>query len=105
MVAEVQRWLRKHSHWLLILDNVEYPQEILSTFVPKQHQGSILMTTRVHDLEPLAQTQVLSTMSEDEGILFLLRRTKKVASKAALDQASVEQQEEARQIWQLMDGL
>ncbi len=105
VIAEVQRWLRKHRSWLLILDNVEHPQEILSTFVPTQHHGSILLTTRVHDVEPLAQTQVLSTMSEDEGILFLLRRTKKVAAKAGQDQADAVQQEEARQIWQLMDGL
>ena len=105
VIAEVQRWLRKHRSWLLILDNVEHPQEILSHFVPTQHQGSVLMTTRVHDVEPLAQTQVLSTMSEDEGILFLLRRTRKVTSNAGLDQGSTAQHEEARQIWQLMDGL
>jgi tetratricopeptide (TPR) repeat protein len=105
VVAEVQRWLRKHRSWLLIIDNVELPQEILSTFVPTQHHGSVLLTTRVHDVEPLAQTQILSTMSEDEGVLFLLRRTKKVLTKASLDQTSAAQQEEARLIWQLMDGL
>lgn len=105
VVADVQRWLRKHRSWLLILDNVENPQEILSRFVPTHHHGSILLTTRVHDVEPLAQTQVLATMAEEEGVLFLLRRTKKVAQKAHLDQASTEQQEEARQIWQLIEGL
>ncbi len=105
VVADVQRWLRKHRSWLLILDNVEHPQEILSRFVPTHHHGSILLTTRVHDVGPLAQTQVLATMAEEEGVLFLLRRTKKVAQKAHLDQASADQQEEARQTWQLMDGL
>ena len=43
VVAEVQRWLRKHHLWLLILDNVEHPQEILSKFVPTQHHGSVLI--------------------------------------------------------------
>ena len=105
VVAEVHRWLRKHHSWLLILDNVEHPQEVLSRFVPTQHHGSVLLTTRVHDVEPLAQTQVLATMSEEEGVLFLLRRTKKVAPKAGLDQAGIAQQGEALQIWQLMDGL
>ena len=105
IVAEVQYWLRKHRLWLLILDNVENPQEILSRFVPTQHQGSILITTRVRDIEPLAQTQVLSMLPEDEGILFLLRRTRKITLNAGLDQASIAQQEDARQIWQLMDGL
>jgi tetratricopeptide (TPR) repeat protein len=105
VIAEVQHWLRKHRFWLLILDNVENPQEILTRFLPTQHQGSVLITTRVHDVEPLAQTQVLSTMSEDEGILFLLRRTRKVAPNAGLDQANTTQRDEARQIWQLMQGL
>jgi transcriptional regulator with XRE-family HTH domain len=105
VVAEVQRWLRKHRFWLLILDNVEHPQEILSKFVPTQHQGSVLMTTRVHDVEPLAQTQVLSTMSEQEGTLFLLRRTRAIAAQAGLEQAHEAQREDAQQIWQLMDGL
>jgi tetratricopeptide (TPR) repeat protein len=104
-IAEVQRWLRKHHRWLLILDNVENPQEIISKFVPTHHQGSILITTRTHDVEPLAQTQVLSTMSEQDGILFLLRRTRRVAQYAQLDQASSAQHDEARHIWQLMDGL
>jgi len=105
VVLEVQRWLQKHRFWLLILDNVEHPQEILPKFVPTGHQGCLLVTTRVHTIEPLAQTQVLATMSEQEGVLFLLRRTKKVASRAGLDQASAAQRDEAREIWQLMEGL
>jgi transcriptional regulator with XRE-family HTH domain len=68
VVAEVRHWLRKHRHWLLILDNVEDPQEILPKFVPTGHQGCVLVTTRVHNVEPLALTQVLATMSEQEGV-------------------------------------
>ncbi len=104
-IAGVQRWLRKHSHWLLILDNVENPQEILPKFVPTGHQGSVLVTTRVRNVEPLAQTQVLPMMPEQEGVLFLLRRTKKIASTVGLEQANSTQRDEALQIWQLMDGL
>ncbi len=105
IVGEVQRWLRKHRHWLLILDNVENPQEILPKFVPTDHHGCVLITTRVQSVEPLAQTQMLSTMSEQEGVLFLLRRTTRITAKAGLEKASPEQYEEAKQIWQLMDGL
>jgi len=104
-IAEVQHWLRKRRHWLLILDNVENPQEILPMFVPTRHQGCVLVTTRVHNLEPLAQTQVLPTMPEREGVLFLLRRTKRIAPKAELEKVSPDQYDEAKQIWQLMDGL
>jgi len=104
-IEEVRRWLRKHHHWLLILDNVENPQEILPKFLPTNHQGSVLVTTRVNDVEPLAQTQVLSKLSEPEGVLFLLRRTKKLPPKAELNPANIEMYHEARQIWQQMDGL
>lgn len=105
VVAEAKRWLQKHSNWLLILDNVENPKEILSKFVPARHQGSVLMTTRVHDVEPLAPTHILSAMSEQEGVLFFLRRTTTIAAKAGLEQASETKREEAKQIWELMDGL
>src|SRR5260370_34161281 len=105
VIAEVQRWLRKHRHWLLVLDNVENPQEILTKFVPTGHHGSVLVTTRIHDVEPLAQTQLLSTLSEQDEVLFLLRRTKKIATTAGLEQANAELSHETRQIWQLMGGL
>ena len=105
VVAEVQRWLRKHRHWLLILDNVEDPQEILQKFVPASHKGCVLVTTRMHSVEPLAQTQMLSAMSEQEGVLFLLRRASRIPSKARLEQASLEQYDEAKRIWQMLDGL
>jgi transcriptional regulator with XRE-family HTH domain len=105
VVKEVQRWLRKHRYWLLILDNVENPQEILSKFVPAGHRGCLLVTTRVHNVEPLAQTHVLSIMPEEEGVLFLLRRTKKIASTDGLGQVNSPLYAEAQRIWQLMDGL
>jgi tetratricopeptide (TPR) repeat protein len=105
VVVEVQKWLRKHRRWLLILDNLEKPQEILSRFLPSVQHGHIIITTRVHNIEPLAQTQYLSTMSSQEGILFLLRRTKTIDTAASLENANTEQQEEARKIWELLDGL
>jgi transcriptional regulator with XRE-family HTH domain len=105
IVAGVQRWLRKHRNWLLILDNVENPQELLPKFVPPGHRGSVMVTTRIHDVEPLAQTQVLSPLSEQEGILFLLRRTKKIPHKAGLEYATTKQHNDAKPVWQLMDGL
>jgi transcriptional regulator with XRE-family HTH domain len=105
VVATVQQWLRKHHHWLLILDNVENHQEILLKFVPTHHQGSVLITTRVQNVEPLAQTLALATMSEQEGVLFLLRRTKKIAPKATFEKVSPDRYDESKKIWQLMDGL
>lgn len=104
-VDEVQRWLRKNRHWLLILDNVEDPQTFLPRIVPTSHQGSVLMTTRVQDVEPLGLTQALAPLSEQEGVLFLLRRTKAIAPEALQHHVSCEQYAEAQRIWQLMEGL
>ena len=105
VVVEVKRWLQRHRNWLLILDNVENPQEILPKFVPTRHQGSVLITTRVQDVGPLASTQLLPTLSEQEGTLFLLRRTRTIAAQAGLEQAHEAHREGAQQIWRLMDGL
>jgi len=105
VVAKVQDWLRKHRDWLLILENVENPQEVLPKIVPTDHRGSVLVSTRIHDIELLAQTQELAPMSEEEAILFLLRRTKTIAANAGLEHIGNEQYHEARQICLLMDGL
>jgi nucleoside phosphorylase/tetratricopeptide (TPR) repeat protein len=105
VLTAVQRWLREHRHWLLILDNIEQVQEILPRFVPAGHQGCVLMTTRIHDVEPLARTHVIDLMQEQEGVLFLLRRIKIINPTENLDQATAVQQEEARQIWKILGGL
>ena len=105
IVQDVQRWLREHHRWLLILDNAENPEEIIREFVPTNHRGSVLVTTRVQHVEPLAQTQVLSVFSEQEGVLFLLRRTKILAFNVGLEQMDTVQYNEARQIWHIMGGL
>jgi transcriptional regulator with XRE-family HTH domain len=73
-ISEVKRWLQKRHGWLLIFDNVEDPQTILSTFVLSKHQGSVLITTRRRDVGTLAQSEMLPLLSEDDAILFLLRQ-------------------------------
>lgn len=103
-VEDIQNWLRQHHQWLLILDNLEETQ-ILTDFVPTGHQGSVLITTRIHTIDPLAQTEVLSTLSEQESVLFLLRRTKEKADPANPDLADEVKCHEAQEISLLMDGL
>src|SRR5262249_39052252 len=53
-VEAVKRWLQTHHGWLLILDNVENPQQILPSFLPSKHQGSVLITTRMRHVGVLA---------------------------------------------------
>jgi transcriptional regulator with XRE-family HTH domain len=75
-IVQVKRWLQKRHGWLLIFDNVEDPEAILSTFTPSKHQGSVLITTRRRDVRTLAHNEILPLLSEEDAVLFLLRRTK-----------------------------
>jgi tetratricopeptide (TPR) repeat protein/transcriptional regulator with XRE-family HTH domain len=104
-VEEVKRWLQTHRRWLLILDNVEEPQEILPRFLPTKHQGSVLVTTRRRDVESLAQSKILHVFSRYEGVLFLLRRTGKIRRKAPLRAATREAILLAKNLYTLLDGL
>jgi len=104
-IAEVKRWLQKRHGWLLILDNVEDPQAILSTFVPSKHQGSVLITTRRRDVGALARSEMLPLFSEDDAVLFLLRRAKRVARKASVTEATSDDFLLARDLCQLLDQL
>ena len=104
-IAEIKRWLQKRHGWLLIFDNVEDPQSILSTFVPSKHQGSVLITTRRRDIGTLAHSEMLPLLSEDNAVLFLLRRSGLIAKQAFVTQASDDDIFLARELCQLLDRL
>jgi tetratricopeptide (TPR) repeat protein/transcriptional regulator with XRE-family HTH domain len=71
----VSRWLSFHKHWLLIFDNVEQI-ELLTPFLPSLHQGSLLLTTRLQAVGAIAQPIIVGPMEQEEGLLFLLQRSK-----------------------------
>ncbi len=104
-ITQVKRWLQKHHDWLLIFDNVEDPQAILSTFVPSKHQGSVLITTRRRDAEALAQNEMLPLLAEDDAVLFLLRRARRIARKASATEANSDDTALAKDLCQLLDRL
>ncbi|GHO76378.1 tetratricopeptide repeat protein [Ktedonobacter sp. SOSP1-85] len=104
-IAAVKGWLQKHSGWLLIFDNVEDPYAILSTFIPSKHQGSVLITTRSRELGTLAHSEILPLFSEEDAILFLLRRSKRINRKAPVTKASADDIVLARELCQLLDRL
>src|SRR6266567_2247270 len=104
-VEEVKRWLQTHRRWLLILDNLEEPREVLPRFLPTKHQGSVLITTRRRDVEALAQSEVLPVFSRYEGVLFLLRRTGKIGQRALLRAATREALLHAKNLYTLLDRL
>ena len=104
VVEAVKRWFREHKDWLLILDNVE-DLELVREFVPAPRQGAVVFTTRRAETGQIAKAIVLDVMPEEEGTLFLLRRTGHLALEAALETASPHHREAARAIVHIVGGL
>ena len=100
----VKRWLTTHTRWLLILDNVDN-LEMIVDFLPVHGTGDVLLTTRLQALGTVAQSIEVEKMGLDEGVMFLLRRTKVIASGASLDQAAKESQAQAAEVVAALDGL
>ncbi len=104
VVGAVKRWLVSHSDWLLILDNVDDLAMVLD-FLPTQGAGNVLLTTRLQALGSLAQSIDVEKMGVEEGVLFLLRRTKLLSSEASLEPSKQQDQVQAAEIVTELDGL
>ncbi len=100
----VKRWLTTHTRWLLILDNVDNVEMIVD-LLPVHGTGDVLLTTRLQALGTVAQSIEVEKMGLDEGVMFLLRRTKVIAPGASLDHAMKESQAQAAEIVAALDGL
>ncbi len=75
LVQAVKQWLCAHTRWLLILDNVEDLAQIHRLDLPRTN-GHLLLTTHSQFTGGLADQIALEPLSEDEGSLFLLHRSK-----------------------------
>lgn len=105
VVRAVKRWLDVHKNWLLILDNVD-DLEMLIDFLPTQGgTGSFLLTTRLQALGPIAQSIEVEKMGLEDGVMFLLRRTKMLIADAPFTQSKQEHWTQAVEIVTLLDGL
>ncbi len=104
VVAAVKRWLKEHSHWLLVLDNVA-DFSVVSDFLPTAYRGHILLTTRAHAVQALATSVKIENMVPDVGALLLLRRAGMILLDASLDAAAITDREYAQTISHLLDGL
>src|SRR5581483_10788013 len=71
----VIQWLTNQTHWLLVFDNMEY-LDLVASFLPPNHQGHILFTTRLQAIGSLGQCIHMECMEQEEGVLLLLRRAK-----------------------------
>ena len=118
VISLVKRWLTDNPNWLMVLDNLEDPK-LIKEYLPTNHQGHILITTRSQSLKGQAAIVQLKKMSPETGTLFLLKR----ASLIPIDASNLEQLKtdnnfdnkldgklntliaDAQKIVQAMDGL
>jgi nucleoside phosphorylase len=106
VVTAVKQWLEAHTKWLLIFDNAD-ELKVVQNFLPQTlEQGQhTLLTTRKSAVGQIAIRIEIDTMTEDECSLFLLRRVRKLADTASLDDVSEGERSDARKIVQELRGL
>lgn len=103
IIAAVKHWFHSHDRWLLIFDNVAASVAI-KDFIPTAGKGDILITQQDPVTEEFCTKIELTKMTPDEGALFLLHRSQIIDASAPLQQATMEQIEQARTIVQLLEG-
>jgi transcriptional regulator with XRE-family HTH domain len=81
-IDAVQNWLSTHSRWLLIWDNLE-DIELLWRYLPMGHQGKVLITTQRQALGAMIQGLELQSMTQEDGVPFLLKRAKMIELRAS----------------------
>lgn len=104
LIASMQEWFRNMIDWLLILDNADQIA-LIEPFLPLSARGHILLTTRATALGGLAQPLPLTSLTDDDGALCLLRRATYLSSTQQLSEASPASVKAARELSQLMNGL
>ena len=103
-VQAVKEWLEKHTHWLLIMDNADNLQ-LARDFFPKVHKGHILLTTRSQIVGDVVATQIeIDKMEPEEGLSFLLRRTRMLEGDATPDTIATNIRKPAEQLVELLGG-
>jgi len=86
-IRAVKQWFATHQDWLLVLDNAD-DISMVHDFVPMDHMGYLVLTSRAQALGSLAQRIDVETIGMAEGTLFLLRRAKLLAPDGILDHVS-----------------
>jgi hypothetical protein len=104
IVEGVKYWFQEHANWLLILDNAD-DIAMVKAFIPVGSKGHILLTTRAHATGSIARRIEVEKMEPDEGAIFLLHRAKLLDPDAPLETTPKTEQDTAREIVKLLDGL
>lgn len=104
IVSAVKRWLATNEGWLLILDNADdLPQA--RQFLPPNHNGFVLFTTRAQASGALAASIEVEQLDVPQGSLLLLRCAKRLDMTDTLDQAQLADRTAAARIVKEIDGL
>lgn len=103
-VDAVKRWLVANVGWLLVMDNAD-DLPLAQAFLPADHNGYILFTTRSQATGTVATGVEVEKLNSYEGTLLLLRRAKLLEGDAPLDQVPTVDRVIAERIVQEMDGL
>jgi tetratricopeptide (TPR) repeat protein/DNA-binding XRE family transcriptional regulator len=104
VVAIVKRWLAGNEGWLLILDNAD-DLPLAQEFLPINHKGYILFTTRAQAVGAIAASIEVEKLDLQEGTLLLLRWTKLLDRVTPLEHARAADRAAAKRIVKEMDGL
>lgn len=71
------RWLESCKRWLLVFDNADTPSLDIHQFFPGANHGSIIITTRLHDMVMLAKGPNsdcrVSSMAPQEAEALLMK--------------------------------
>lgn len=104
IVTAVKRWLADNNDWLLILDNAD-DLPLAQSFLPSNHSGYILFTTRAQAAGTLAENIEVQPLNVQDARLLLLRQSKLLKSDASLDDVPSDLREAAERIVKEMGGL
>jgi tetratricopeptide (TPR) repeat protein len=104
MLQAVQRWLRMHTDWLLILDNAD-DLGLVQSFMPPVFGGQVLLTTREHATGRFAHRVEIDTLTTENGALLLLRRAGVLSAQGALEEAAEQEIALTRQISEALGNL
>ena len=89
-VAAALRWLREHSGWFLIVDNVDSPEaaEATESLLQQLDTGHIVVTSRLSGWGDAVESLSLDVISEESAKEFLLERTKGKRKSQSDDEAN-----------------
>lgn len=74
IVRAVRQWFKSHDSWLLVLDNADSPRP-LKGYLPGDHEGHILLTSRNQVFGSIARPFAISELSHEAAKDLLLTRS------------------------------